>query len=90
MRKLNLQILMIILLSFLFSGCSQKIVFKDKLVCSNQKILSKIEIVDIAVHKDSIKMFKEKRDALYYHISFYENQVLDNNKICENIEKGNE
>ena len=84
-------IIAIVLLLLFFSGCSQKelIVEKTVYLCNEQKILDKIELLEISILKDDLEYFEVKRDAIYEQIDFYIKQVENNNKMCENYKKGN-
>lgn len=83
-------ILLSLLFSFIFSGCSQKeppIVFQDKLVCTEQQKIERIEPIQIRVHKDDVDVAVAYKTAIDSNISFYENQVDRNNKLCEELNK---
>ena len=67
-------ILVAILLSFLFSGCSQKVVVQKELLCFDLQEVSISEDVIIRVYKDDIELFKARNDELKSAISFYQNQ----------------
>ena len=67
-------ILTAILLSFLFSGCSQKVVVQKELLCFDLQDVSISEDVMIRVYKDDIELFKARNDELKSAISFYQNQ----------------
>lgn len=84
-------IIAIALLLLFFSGCSQKelIVEKTVYLCNEQKILDKIELLEISILKDDLEYFEEKRDAIYEQIDFYIKQVENNNKMCEKYKKDN-
>ncbi|WP_026804676.1 hypothetical protein [Aliarcobacter lanthieri] len=79
-------ILLSLIFSFIFSGCSQKtapIVFKDKYVCYE---LEKVEVSDeiqIMVRKQDLDLFKARKNELQGAISFYENQVDRYNAFCK-------
>lgn len=63
-----------IFLSFLFSGCSQKVVIQKELLCYELQEVSISEDVMIRVYKDDIELFKARNDELKSAISFYQNQ----------------
>lgn len=78
-------ILLSLLFSFTFWGCSQKqqIVFQDKLVCNEQEKLDKKEPVQIRVHNDDLIVAKEYKEDIDKSLQFYENQVDRNNLFCK-------
>ena len=83
-------ILLSLLFSFAFVGCSKKeppIVFQDKLVCAEQKKLDKKEPIQIRVHNDDLNVAAAYKTAIDSNIEFYENQVDRNNKLCEELNK---
>ena len=67
-------ILAAILLSLLFSGCTQKVVVQKELLCYELQEVSISEDVLIRVHKDDIELFKARNDELKSAIEFYKNQ----------------
>ena len=67
-------ILTMILLSLLFSGCSQKVVIQKELLCYELQEVSISEDVLIRVHKDDLELFKARNDELKSVIEFYKNQ----------------
>ena len=67
-------ILIAILLSLLFSGCTQKVVVQKELLCYELQEVSISEDVLIRVHKDDIELFKARNDELKSAIEFYKNQ----------------
>ena len=67
-------ILTMILLSLLFSGCSQKVVVQKKLLCYELQEVSISEDVMIRVYKDDIDLFNARNEELKSAISFYKNQ----------------
>lgn len=73
------------MLPLFFSGCSQKelIVEKPYYICNEQKVLEKIEKLEISILEDDLEYFEAKRDALYKQIDFYIEQVNSNNEICK-------
>lgn len=73
MKKLSI-ITIAILLSFLFSGCSQKVVVKKELLCYELQDVAISEDVMIRVYKDDIELFNARNDELKSAIEFYENQ----------------
>lgn len=73
MKKLSI-ITITILLSLLFSGCSQKVVIQKELLCYELQEVSISEDVMIRVYKDDIELFNARNDELKSAISFYQNQ----------------
>ena len=67
-------ILVAILLSLLFSGCSQKVVVQKELLCYELQEVSISEDVIIRVHKDDIELFNARNEELKSAIEFYKNQ----------------
>ena len=67
-------ILAAILLSLLFSGCSQKVVVQKELLCYELQEVSISEDVLIRVHKDDIELFNARNEELKSAIEFYKNQ----------------
>ena len=76
-------ILTAILLSLLFSGCSQKVVIQKELLCYELQNVSISEDVKIRVYKDDIELFKARNDELKSAISFYQNQNRLYKMECE-------
>ena len=67
-------ILTAILLSFLFSGCSQKVVVQKELLCFDLQDVSISEDVKIRVYKDDLDLFEARNEELKSAIEFYKNQ----------------
>ena len=67
-------ILTAILLSFLFSGCSQKVVVQKELLCFDLQDVSISEDVMIRVYRDDIELFNARNEELKSAIEFYKNQ----------------
>ncbi|MGJ0377372.1 hypothetical protein [Aliarcobacter cryaerophilus] len=67
-------ILIAILLSLLFSGCTQRVVVQKELLCYELQEVSISEDVIIRVYKDDIELFMARNDELKSAISFYQNQ----------------
>jgi PBP1b-binding outer membrane lipoprotein LpoB len=79
-------ILLSLLFSLVFCGCSQKeapIVFQDKLVCTEQQKLEKIEPVQIRIYNDDVEVAKAYKTAIDSNIEFYEKQIDRNNILCK-------
>ena len=86
MKKIK-SLVMMILCMFLFSACSQKevlTVFEDKLVCFNQIKIDRPK-ADLRVKKADLKVALAFKEALNSSFDFYENQVNQNNKLCEEM-----
>ena len=67
-------ILAAILLSLLFSGCTQKVVVQKELLCYELQEVSISEDVLIRVYKDDIELFNARNEELKSAIEFYKNQ----------------
>ena len=83
-------ILLSLLFSFIFIGCSQKepkIIFQDKLVCIEQQKIERLDPTQIRVHKDDIDVAVAYKTAIDSNISFYEKQVDRNNTFCKEVSK---
>ena len=76
-------ILAMILLSLLFSGCSQKVVIQKELLCYELQDVSISEDVKIRVYKDDIELFNARNDELKSAIEFYKNQNKLYNLECK-------
>ena len=76
-------ILVAILLSLLFSGCSQKVVVQKELLCFDLQDVSISEDVIIRVYKDDIELFRARNDELKSVIEFYKNQNRLYKMECE-------
>ena len=76
-------ILVAILLSLLFSGCTQKVVVQKELLCYELQEVSISEDVIIRVYKDDYELFNARNDELKSAISFYQNQNRLYKMECE-------
>ena len=76
-------ILTAILLSFLFSGCSQKVVVQKELLCFDLQDVSISEDVKIRVYKDDLDLFEARNEELKSAISFYKMQNEKYNLECK-------
>lgn len=86
MKKIK-SLVMMILSMFLFSACSQKetlTVFEDKLVCFNQIKIDRPK-ADLRVKKADLEVALAFKEAINSSFDFYENQVNQNNKLCEEM-----
>ena len=77
-------ILVAILLSLLFSGCTQKVVIQKELLCYELQNVTISEDVQIRVYKDDIELFNARNEELKSAISFYQNQNRLYKQECEN------
>ena len=90
LKKVIQTLLIVILLSLTFNGCTPKIetvtVYEKEYVCNKQSIYEKPKLNIFIAKEDynnAIK-FKELNDLAYTN---YENQVLENNKLCDKYTK---
>ena len=67
-------ILVMILLSLLFSGCSQKVVIQKEFICYELQDVIISDDVQIRVHKDDLSLFESRNQELKSAISFYKMQ----------------
>ena len=67
-------ILVMILLSLLFSGCSQKVVIQKELICYELQDVIISDDVQIRVYKDDLSLFEARNEELKSVIEFYKNQ----------------
>ena len=83
-------ILLSLLFSFIFIGCSQKesqIVFKDKLVCVDQQKIERPQSTQMRVYRDDVDVAVAYKTAIDSSLSFYEKQVDRNNELCKGVNK---
>ena len=82
-------ILLSLLFSFAFIGCSQKeqIVFQDKIVCVEQQKVERVQPTQMRVHKDDVDVAVAYKTAIDSNIEFYEKQVDRNNTFCKEVSK---
>ena len=64
-------ILAMILLSLLFSGCSQKVVIQKEFICYDLQDVTISEDAQIRVYKDDLSLFKARNEELKSAIYFY-------------------
>ena len=76
-------ILVMILLSLLFSGCSQKVVIQKELLCYELQDVIISDDVQIRVHKDDLNLFEARNNELKSAISFYKMQNEKYNLECK-------
>ena len=67
-------ILAMILLSLLFSGCSQKVVIQKEFICYELQDIELNDDVQIRVYKDDLDLFEARNNELKSAISFYKMQ----------------
>lgn len=87
MRK---AILLSLLFSFAFIGCSKKepkTVFEEKIVCIEQQKVERVQPVQMRVHNDDVDVAVSYKAAIDSNINFYENQVDRNNTFCKEVSK---
>ena len=76
-------ILVMILLSLLFSGCSQKVVIQKELLCYELQDVVISDDVQIRVYKDDLALFEARNNELKSAISFYKIQNEKYNLECK-------
>lgn len=78
------QIILIISLSLLFSGCSQKkVVIQKELICYELQDVTISEDVQVRVYKDDLALFEARNNELKSVIDFYQKQNNRYNLECE-------
>ena len=76
-------ILVMILLSLLFSGCSQKVVIQKEMLCYELQDVTVGDDVQIRVYKDDIILFEARNNELKSAIYFYKMQNEKYNMECK-------
>ena len=76
-------ILVMILLSLLFSGCSQKVVIQKEFICYELQDIELNDDVQIRVYKDDLDLFEARNNELKSAISFYKMQNEKYNLECK-------
>ena len=76
-------ILVAILLSLLFSGCSQKVVIQKEFICYELQDVIISDDIQIRVYKDDLDLFEARNNELKSAISFYKMQNEKYNMECE-------
>ena len=76
-------ILAMILLSLLFSGCSQKVVIQKELLCYELQDVVISDDIQIRVYKDDLSLFEARNEELKSAISFYKMQNEKFNMECK-------
>ena len=74
---------MIILLSLLFSGCSQKVVIQKEFICYELHDVTISDDIQIRVYKDDLSLFEARKEELKSAISFYKMQNEKYNLECK-------
>ena len=72
-----------ILLSLLFSGCSQKVVIQKELLCYELQDVIISDDIQIRVYKDDLALFEARNEELKSAISFYKMQNEKYNLECK-------
>ena len=72
-----------ILLSLLFSGCSQKVVIQKEFICYELQDIELNEDIQIRVYKDDLSLFEARNNELKSAISFYKMQNEKYNLECK-------
>ena len=67
-------ILAMILLSLLFSGCTQKVVIQKEFICYDLQDVALNEDIQIRVYTDDLSLFEARNEELKSAISFYKMQ----------------
>ena len=76
-------ILAMILLSLLFSGCSQKVVIQKEFICYELQDVIISDDIQIRVYKDDLDLFEARNNELKSAISFYKMQNEKYNLECK-------
>ena len=76
-------ILTMILLSLLFSGCSQKVVIQKEFICYELQDVTISDDIQIRVYKDDLSLFEARNNELKSAISFYKMQNEKYNIECK-------
>ena len=76
-------ILVAILLSLLFSGCSQRTVVQKEFICYELQDVIISDDIQIRVYKDDIALFEARNNELKSAISFYKMQNEKYNLECK-------
>ena len=82
MKKL-LTLIVMILLSLLFSGCSQKVVIQKEFICYELQDVTISNDIQIRVYKDDLSLFEARNEELKSAISFYKMQNEKYNLECK-------
>ena len=82
MKKL-LILTITIFLSFLFSGCTSKVVIQKELLCYELQDVIISDDIQIRVYKDDLLLFEARNEELKSAISFYKMQNEKYNLECK-------
>ena len=77
------KLLTMILLSLLFSGCSQKVVIQKEFICYELQDVTISDDIQIRVYKDDLSLFEARNEELKSAISFYKMQNEKYNMECK-------
>lgn len=72
-----------IFLSFLFSGCTQKVVIQKELLCYELQDVAISDDIQIRVYRDDLDLFEARNNELKSAISFYKMQNEKYNLECK-------
>ena len=76
-------ILVMILLSLLFSGCTSKVVIQKEFICYELQDVIISDDIQIRVYKDDLDLFEARNNELKSAISFYKSQNEKYNLECK-------
>ena len=76
-------ILVMILLSLLFSGCSPKVVIQKEFICYELQDVIISDDIQVRVYKDDLSLFEARNNELKSAISFYKMQNEKYNLECK-------
>ena len=76
-------ILVMILLSLLFSGCTPKVVIQKEFICYKLQDVEPNDDVQIRIYKDDLDLFEARNNELKSAISFYKTQNEKYNMECK-------
>ena len=76
-------ILVMILLSLLFSGCTSKVVIQKEFICYELQDVIISDDIQIRVYKDDLSLFEARNEELKSAISFYKIQNEKYNLECK-------
>ena len=76
-------ILVTILLSLLFSGCTSKVVIQKEFICYELQDVIISDDIQIRVYKDDLALFEARNNELRSAISFYQMQNKKYNLECK-------
>ena len=76
-------ILVMILLSLLFSGCTSKVVIQKEFICYELQDIELNDDIQIRVYKADLELFEARNNELKSAISFYKMQNEKYNLECK-------